>query len=74
MFNTSDFKVAADFVVNLESYFTLLVIKTEVVSGSTITGLTEATLNGFNDATILALVEVVNVEPLAALIAILTVP
>ena len=31
MLNTSDFKVAADFVVNLESYFTLLVIKTEVV-------------------------------------------
>ena len=45
-----------------------------VVSGSTITGVTEATLKVFNCETISAFVVCVNVEPLAALIAILTVP
>jgi hypothetical protein len=70
----SDFKVSEDFVVNLELYFTLEFTNILVISGSTIIGLTDTTLNFFNCLTILSLVEVVNVEPLAALIAILTVP
>ena len=40
-----DFKVSDVFVVALLSYLTLLVNKIFVVSGSTISGTTEATLN-----------------------------
>jgi hypothetical protein len=44
----SDFKVSAVFVVALSSYLTFEVKIIEVVSGSTISGLTEATLNFCN--------------------------
>ena len=70
----SDFKVVAVFVVSFSSYLTFDVINIKVVSGSTITGLTDATLYFFNCVTILCFVAVVNVEPEAALIAITTVP
>ena len=77
MFNvstTSDFKVAEDFEVTLLLYFIFDVNNIDVVSGSTITGLTDATLYGFKDVTIFAFVVSVNVEPDAALIAIFTTP
>ena len=64
----------AVFVVSFSSYLTVDVNSIEVVSGSTITGVTEATLYFFNCVTILCFVAVVKVEPEAALIAILTVP
>ena len=56
------------------SYLTFVVNNSLVISGSTITGLTEATLYLFNCVTILCLVMFVKVEPDAALIAILTTP
>jgi hypothetical protein len=56
------------------SYLITEVTKTEVVSGSTISGFTEATLKGFNPLTISNFVWSVNIEPEPALIAILTIP
>ena len=70
----SDFKVVESFVVNLWSYLTLEVNIKLVVSGSIISGLTEATLYFFNCVTISAFVVSVSVEPEAALIEILTTP
>ena len=69
-----DFKVSDVLVVALESYLTLLVNKIDVVSGSTISGTTEATLNFFNCVTKSNFVAFVNVEPEAAFIEIFTVP
>ena len=66
--------VSAVFAVAFASYLTFEVSNTEVVSGSFITGLTEATLNGFNWVTISAFVVSVNVEPDFALIEIFTTP
>ena len=42
-----DFKVSDVLVVELESYLTLLVNKIDVVSGSTISGVTEAHVKFF---------------------------
>ena len=70
----SDFKVSDVLVVALESYLTLLVNNIDVVSGSTISGVTEATLNFFNCVTKSNLVAFVKVEPEAAFIEIFTVP
>ena len=70
----SDFIVSLVFIVALVSYLTLLVNKIDVVSGSTISGTTEATLNFFNCVTKSTLVAFVKVEPEAALIEIFTVP
>ena len=70
----SDFKVSAVLVVAFLSYLAFTVNKIDVVSGSTISGLTDATLNGFNDVTIFCFVVSVKVEPDAAFIAIFTTP
>ena len=58
----------------MASYLTLEVNTIEVVSKSTISGLTEATLNFFKPFTISNLVWSVSVAPEPALIAILTIP
>ena len=71
---TSTFIVSVVFAVAFASYLTFEVSNTEVVSGSFIIGLTEATLNGFNWVTISAFVVSVNVEPYFALIEIFTTP
>ena len=71
---TFDFIVSEVFVVAFSSYFTTVLSIRDVVSGSTISGLTEATLYFFNCVTKFVLVVFVNVEPDAALIAILTTP
>ena len=63
-----------DFVVEAEAYLTVDVNKTEVTSGSTICGDTEATLYGFNLLIISCLVVSVNVEPEAAITPIFTTP
>ena len=72
--NTSAFKVSDDFVVLLASYLIVDVNRIDVISGSTITGVTEATLYFFKSFTISDFVWLVNVEPEAALIPILTIP
>ena len=66
--------MSADLVVTFESYLTFEVNKIEVVAGSIISGLTEATLYGVNLVTISDLVVSVSVEPDLGLIAILTIP
>ena len=66
--------MSADLVVTFESYLTFEVNKIEVVAGSIISGLTEATLYGVNLVTISDLVVSVSVEPDLGLIAILTMP
>jgi len=70
----SDFKVSESLVVEAASNFALQVNKIDVTSGSTICGVIEPTLYSLNLLTISFLVCVVSVEPLAALIAILTTP
>ena len=55
-------------------YFTFEVNKILVVSGSTISGLTDTTLYFFNWFLIVSFVDVVSVEPEIGLIAILTTP
>ena len=65
-----DLIVSDVFVVALLLYLTLLVNNIDVVSGSTISGTTEATLNFFNCVTKSNLVALVNVEPEAAFIEI----
>ena len=72
--NTFDLIVSDVLVVAFESNLTWLVNKTDVVSGSTISGVTEATLNFLSCVTKSNLVALVNVEPEAALIEIFTVP
>ena len=71
---TSDFNVSLSFVVEAASYLAFVVKRIEVTSGSTIWGVTEPTLYSFSLDIISCFVCVVNVEPLAALIAILTTP
>ena len=70
----SDFKVSLSFVVAAASYFAFVVNRIDVISGSTIWGVTEPTLYSFSLSTMSDFVCVVNVEPLVALIAILTTP
>ena len=72
--NIFDFIVSDVLIVALESNLTWLVNKTDVVSGSTISGVTEATLNFFNCVTKSTFVAFVKVEPEAAFIEIFTVP
>ena len=71
---TSAFIVSAVFAVDFASYLTFETINTEVVSGSFITGLTEATLYGFNWVTISAFDVSDNTVPDFALIEIFTTP
>ena len=71
---TFDFNVSLVFVVALALYFTFEVKRIDVVSGSTISGLTDTTLNFFNCFLILSFVEFDNDEPSIGFIAILTTP
>ena len=71
---TFDFIVSDVFVVAFSSYFTTVLSIRDVVSGSTISGLTDATLNFCNCVIILVFVVSVSVEPDAALMAIFTTP
>ena len=66
--------MSAVLVVAFSLYFTFEVNRIVVVSGSTISGLTDTTLYLFNCVLILSFVAVVNVEPEIGLIAILTTP
>ena len=61
-------------VVAFSSYLAVVVNNKEVISGSTITGVTEATLYFFKSFTKSDLVCSVKVAPEAALIPILTTP
>jgi hypothetical protein len=61
-------------VVLFSSYLTFVVNNIFVISGSTISGVTDATLYFFNCVTISFFVVLVKVDPDAALIAILTFP
>ena len=61
-------------VVDSALNFTFEVSNIDVVSGSTISGLTDTTLNFLNCVLILSFVELVSVEPEIGLIAILTTP
>ena len=71
---TFDLIVSAVLIVAFVSNLTVEVNNIFVVSGSTISGVTEATLNFFNCVTKSTFVAFVKVEPEAALIEIFTVP
>ena len=61
-------------VVDVESYWKLVFKIKKVVSGSTITGVTDATLNGANAVTKLLFCSVVRFSPVVDLIDIKTLP
>ena len=67
---TFDLIVSATFVVAFSSNLTVVVKIISVVSGSIITGVTEATENFFKSFTILSFVESVKLEPLVGKIEI----
>ena len=69
-FNTFVWSVDISLVVALESYLNVVVKVIKVVSGSMITGVTEATANDLRLCTKLVLVTSVRLEPDFALIEI----
>ena len=71
---TLDLIVSETFVVAFSSYLTVVVKRIFVVSGSIITGVTEATEYFFKSVIILAFVDSVRFEPLVGKIEIYTLP